>query len=305
MKFAFMKSQAHKFKIDQMAKVLQVSRAGYYKYLQRKPGPRATRAAVLLAKIKQVHRGRLRVYGSPRVHEELRTQGVPCSRKAVARLMRQHGISSKIRKHWQKTTRSNHDPARIAPNLLEQNFTVLAPNLAWVADITYIWTRAGWLYLAVVIDLFSRKVVGFSTSAHIDTPLVLRALEQAVCRRQPDRNLIHHSDRGSQYSSDQFRAFLRKCGIRPSMSAKGHCYDNAVAESFFHTLKTEHTNFYDYTDRAEATASIFEYIEVFYNRERLHSTINYVAPAQFEQQYWHRESRVKLAQPAIEATVIL
>jgi len=302
MKFAFMKSHVHKFKVDQMAKVFEVSRAGYYKYLQRKPGVRAARALALLAKIKQIHQGKRRNYGSPRVHRELLKQQEQCSRRYVARLMRQHGISSKIRKHWKKTTRSNHDPARIAPNLLAQNFTVAAPNLAWVADITYIWTREGWLYLAAVMDLFSRKIVGFSTSANIDTALVLRALEQAVCHRQPGKGLIHHSDRGSQYSSDQFRNFLWKCGIRPSMSAKGHCYDNAVAESFFHTLKTEHTNFCEYASRAEAAASVFEYIEVFYNRERSHSTLDYVSPAQFEQAYC--ESRLKLAQPAIEAIIL-
>lgn len=302
MKFAFMKSHAHKFKVDQMAQVLAVSRAGYYQYLQRKPCTRALRTQTLLTKIKQIHQGKRRSYGSPRVYQALLQQKERCSRKYVAKIMRQHVICSNIRKRWKKSAYNHYDPARIAPNLLAQNFTVRAPNLAWVADITYIWTREGWLYLAVVIDLFSRKVVGSSASAHIDTTLVLRALEQAICHRQPGRDLIHHSDRGSQYSSDQFRDFLRKCGIQPSMSAKGHCYDNAVAESFFHTLKAEHANFYEYASRAEAAASLFEYIEVFYNRERIHSTLNYVAPAQFEQLYC--ESRVKLARPAIEAITL-
>ena len=303
MKFEFMKNHANEFKIGKMALVLQVSRKGYYKHLRRNQAKKIINAR-LLRIIRVIYRENRELYGSPRIHGELVKIGERCSRKKVAKLMRKNGIQSKIRKQWKVTTKSSKDLTKIAPNLLEQNFTTEAPNLVWVSDITYIKTREGWLYLAVTMDLFSRKIVGFSTSKRIDANLVVRALEQAICHRMPAPGLIHHSDRGVQYTSNEFRDFAKKCGIRLSMSGKGNCYDNAAMESFFHTLKTEHVAFCNFITRAEATASIFEYIEVFYNRERTHSTLKYVSPLQFEQRYLiSGQSRMKLAQPAIEAII--
>ena len=198
MKFEFMKNHANEFKIGKMALVLQVSRKGYYKHLRRNQAKKIINAR-LLKIIRVIYRENRELYGSPRIHGELVKIGERCSRKKVAKLMRKNGIQSKIRKQWKTTTKSSKDLTKIAPNLLEQNFTTKAPNLVWVSDITYIKTREGWLYLAATIDLFSRKVVGFSTSKRIDANLVIRALEQAVCHRMPPSGLIHHSDRGVQY----------------------------------------------------------------------------------------------------------
>lgn len=304
MKFEFMKNHVDKFKIGKMALVLKVSREGYYKYLCRN-SIRAANDQRLLNLIRTIFRKKRGLYGSPRMHRELLKIGEQYSRKKVAKLMRKHGIHSKIKKQWKTATKGSKDLTRIASNLLEQNFTTKAPNLVWVSDITYIRTREGWIYLAITMDLFSRKVIGYSTSKRNDTNLVIRALEQAVCHRIPALGLIHHSDRGVQYTSHEFRNFAQKCGMRLSMSGKGNCYDNAAMESFFHTLKTEHIAFCNFITRDEAATSIFEYIEVFYNRERTHSTLKYLSPLQFEQQYLiNVQSRMKLALPAIEAITL-
>lgn len=213
----------------------------------------------------------------PRIHAELQEQGVEVGRKRVARLMRENGVAAGGRRRYRKTTDSDHDH-RVAPNVLDREFVVTAKNRVWAGDITYVWTSEGWLYLAVVLDLFSRRVVGWAVADHMRTDLVLRALDEALLRRRPGGDLLHHSDRGSQHASDDYRARLEALGIECSMSRKGNCWDNAVVESFFGTLKTELGDLAGCT-RAEARAALFEYVEVFYNRERRHSYLGYVSPA--------------------------
>jgi len=223
------------------------------------------------------------------VHQELKKQGKKSSRKRVARLMKEEGIQAKMRKKWKKTTLRN-EKQEASPNYLNQKFNTEEPNKVWVSDITYIETQEGWLYVAIVMDLFSRKIVGLYMGDRLQTELVSKALEQAIVHRGIKDELMHHSDRGSQYTSKEFKELTAKYGIRLSMSGKGHCYDNAVAESFFHTLKTEHTNFHKYKIREEAKNSIFEYIEVFYNRQRAHSTTEYLSPEEYEKQ-WRRMAK--------------
>lgn len=283
--FKFMKSHANEFKIEKMAQVFKVSRDGYYKYLRQQPSVRKIENQALLSTIRVIHKKSRELYGSPRVHSALKKLGKKYSRKRVAKIMQQNGIQSKIKKRWKTATKGTKDLTLVVSNLLNQNFTVNAPDRVWVSDITYIKTKTGWLYLATTLDLFSRKIIGFSMSDRIDTNLVIQALAQAVCHRVPSPGLIHHSDRGTQYTSNAFKEFIRKCGMRQSMSGRGNCYDNAVMESFYHTIKTEHVAFCDFKTREEAQISIFEYIEVFYNRERTHSTLQYQSPAQFELRY--------------------
>ena len=199
--------------------------------------------------------------------------------------MRFNKIQAKMRKKWKASDKRCTDETRIAPNIVDQEFNAPAPNVKWVSDITYIWTEEGWLYVATVMDLFSRKIVGLGMGDKIDTKLIERALEQATCHRGPKPGLILHSDRGSQYTSHEYKVITEIQGFKLSMSAKGYCYDNAAMESFFHTLKTEHTYFHKYQTRKEAAQSIFEYIEVFYNRQRMHSTLDYQSPDEFEKQY--------------------
>ena len=294
----FMKNHSQEFPVEKMAKVLEVSRSGYYKYLNKQDSKRAIDDRSLLEKINMIYKQNRYIYGSPRIHRALKKAGHAVSRKRVARLMQKHSIQSKIRKKWKPITRTNKEQPFIAPNLLKQNFVVHAQNIAWVSDITYVHTHEGWLYVAAILDLYSRKIVGLSMGSSPDTALVLKALQQAVCHRQAKPGLILHSDRGCQYTSFAYRDFLRKCGIVQSMSAKGNCYDNAPMESFFHTLKTEHIFFCNYRTREQAMRSIFEYVEVFYNRQRIHSTIGYCSPVEFELQHM---SRMKLARPAMEA----
>ncbi len=282
--FNFMKNHAYEFIIEKMAKVFNVSRSGYYKFLAKKKSLRKTENEQLLEKITLIHKKNREVYGSPRIHAVLKKLGEHYSRKRIASLMKKNNIQAKMRKKWKGATGGSKDLTKIAPNLLNQNFTTTTANAVWVSDITYIRTQEGWLYLAGVLDLFSRKVVGFGTSSCINTNLIIRALEQAICHRIPNTGLIYHSDRGTQYTSAEFKLFTAKYDITLSMSAKGNCYDNAAMESFFHTLKTEHAAFCDFKTRKEATQSIFEYIEIFYNRQRIHSTLNYLSPLQFEQQ---------------------
>ncbi len=201
--------------------------------------------------------------------------------------MREEGLQAKMRKQWKKTTGVSKKQ-EVSPNHLNQNFTARQPNKVWISDISYVETQEGWLYVAVVMDLFSRKIVGLSMGNRLQTKLVTQALKQAITHRGVNGDLIHHSDRGSQYTSKEFRDLTIQHGIQLSMSSKGHCYDNAVAESFFHTLKTEHTHFHRYKIREEAKNSIFEYIEVFYNRQRSHSTIGYLPPEEFENRWRNR-----------------
>lgn len=282
MRFEFMKAHSQEFKIEKMAQVLGVSRCGYYEYLGRVPSQRALENRMLIEGIKKTHKDSRGTYGSPRIHAELKKQGNSCSRKRVAKLMRQEKIQAKMRKKWKVTTQPSKKAVTIAPNHLEQNFTVEAPDKVWVSDITYVATQEGWLYVAVVMDLFSRRVIGLGMGDRLETNLIMKALKQALYSRNISQDLMHHSDRGCQYTSKEFKELTSRHGIKLSMSAKGRCYDNAVAESFFHTLKTEETHLCNYRIREEAKSSIFEYIEVFYNRRRLHSTLGYASPVDFE-----------------------
>lgn len=277
-----MRAHAKEFSIEKMAKILKVSRCGYYEFLCRKPSKRASDNEALIEEIKKAYKKGRGLYGSPRIYAELKKEGKKCSRKRVAKLMKKEKIQAKMRKRWKVTTQHSKKTVEIAPNHLEQEFITEAPNKVWVSDITYVWTEEGWLYVASVMDLFSRKIVGLNMRDRLETELVTGALKQALYRRAPKEGLMHHSDRGSQYTSGEFKELTQRHGIYLSMSAKGHCYDNAVAESFFHTLKTEETHLKRYRTREEAKLGIFEYVEVFYNRERLHSTLGYVSPEDFE-----------------------
>lgn len=295
-----MKRYSAEFPIAKMAQIFNVSRAGYYRYIGKKMSERNKKNEELASKIKSIFESSRRSYGSPRIHAVLKNRGEICSRKRIAKIMKKNKIQAKTRKKWKPTSTTIKDVSIVAPNLLNQNFSVDKANVVWVLDITYVKTNEGWLYVSTVLDLYSRKIVGLSMGSRMDTNLVIRSLKQAACHRSPSAGLIVHSDRGIQYTSHKYKMFAQSNGFIISMSGKGNCYDNAVMESFFHTLKTEHVFFYKFATRREAIRSIFEYIEVFYNRQRLHSTLNFLSPQTFEQQGF-MESRVKLAQPAIEA----
>ena len=265
-----------------MCAVLQVSRSGYYAWLKRPKSNRSTQNEQLMKQIKDIHQQSRGTYGSPRIHDELKDQGVVCSENRVARLMRQHGIAGQKKKKFVRTTDSNHS-LPIAPNRLNQCFEADRPDAVWTADITYIWTGQGWLYLAVVLDLFSRRVVGWSMAPSLERTLVIDALKTAIAARNPGKGLIHHSDRGSQYASDDYQKLLRKNKMVASMSRRGNCYDNAPTESWFATLKRELVYRTNYATHAEARQNIFEYIEVWYNRQRKHSAIGYNSPVAYEE----------------------
>jgi transposase InsO family protein len=293
MKYEFMQMHAEEFSIERMSKVFNVSRSGYYRFINAELSARAQENERLHQAIKKIHEASRHTYGSPRIFAELRENGETCSRKRVSKIMKNFGIVAKMKKRFKVTTRAN--PKAIpAPNLLQQDFTAEKPNQRWVADFTYVATQEGWLYVATVLDLFSRRIVGLSMSDRMTDDLVIAALQQALIHRQPDSGLTHHSDRGSQYTSRDFRDLLKKYCIIASMSGVGNCYDNAVMESFFHTLKTEHVYFELYKTREQAKQSIFEYVEVFYNRQRRHSTLGYISPMIFENQ-WQQQDGVSLS----------
>ena len=284
MKYQFMQEHQHEFRIERMPSVFNISSSGYYKFMLRKPSARAQENNRLLGIITASYHNSRNTYGSPRICSELRASGEVCSRKRVARIMQRYNMAAKMKKRFKVTTKAN--PKAIpAPNLLQQNFTVAELNKRWVADFTYIDTKEGWLYVAAVMDLYSHRIVGLAMSDRMQDDLIIVALQQAWMHRKPGAGLIHHSDRGSQYASKDFKDLLVKYCIIASMSSTGNCYDNAVIESFFHTLKTEHVYFECYTTREQARQSIFEYIEVFYNRKRRHSTLNYMSPVGFENQW--------------------
>lgn len=266
-----------------MCRVLKLSPSGFYAWLERRPSEREIDDARLIDKIRTIWDASRGSYGVRRIHRQLLNDGESCSRNRVARLMRKCGLKSKRRRKYRVTTDSNHSFA-VAENLLEREFFSAGPNQVWASDITYIWTMEGWLYLAAIIDLHSRMVVGWSMSERLERSLVIDALNMAVGRRNPSPGLIHHSDRGSQYASNDYRVALAEHKMLCSMSRKGDCWDNAVAESFFSTLKTELVYNSLFRTRYQARRDIFEYIEVFYNRIRLHSTLGYLSPAQFELQ---------------------
>ena len=276
-----MAAEKAEYPVTLMSRLLQVSRSGFYAWYKRAESARARSDRALLIDIKAAHHVSRGVYGSPRVHRELLAQGHTVGRDRVARVMRENGLRGKRKRRFRNTTQSNHRHP-VAPNVLEREFTVEQPNTAWVGDITYVWTLEGWLYLAVIIDLYSRRVVGWAMSNRIDQALTLRALRMALNACEPGAGLIHHTDRGSQYAANDYRKLLNARGITCSMSRKGNCWDNAVAESFFATLKVEFVHETLFHTRAQATREIFEYIEVFYNRVRRHSSLDYVSPMEFE-----------------------
>lgn len=268
-----------------MCDALGVSRSGYYAWSARKGLSRREESnRVLLTEIREVFRLGRGTYGSPRVFQELRCRGRRVGKNRVQHLMRQEGLQAVVRRRYRRTTRSDHD-LPVAPNLLDRHFEADRPNRSWATDITYVWTLEGWLYLAVVIDLFSRRVVGWSMADHMKTDLVMNALTMALGNRLPEGELLHHSDRGSQYASFRYQKALDHHGITCSMSRAGDCLDNAVVESFFGTLKSELIHRQTWTTRDSARAGIHEYIEVFYNRVRRHSTLGYRTPAEFEADY--------------------
>ena len=281
MRFAFILAEKAVWPVQVMCEVLRVSRSGYYAWQGRPASVRDRADGELVVEIKAAHKAGRGHYGSPRVHRALRQHGRRVSKKRVARLMHREGIVAKRRKKFRITTDSKHaDP--IAPNLLNREFDVALPNTAWVTDVTYVWTLQGWLYLAAILDLCSRRVVGWATSAHNDRQLALDALECAKSARRPSPGLLHHSDRGSVYASGDYRDALTLFAMVPSMSRKGDCWDNAVAESFFATIKGEMIDHESFESRAEATAAIADYIDGFYNVHRLHSSIGYLSPIEFE-----------------------
>lgn len=292
MKYQFMLEYNLEFSIERMSEVLKVSRGGYYDFLKSEPSNRTKSNKELLVKIKEIYQESRGTYGSPRIHAELLANRCNCSRKRVSRLMRTAGIQAKMKKKFKVTTKNN-PKAKAAPNLLRQDFTATMPNQRWVADITYIATDEGWLYLAAIIDLFSRRIIGLAMCERMTTDLIVTALNQALIHRKPVAGLIHHSDKGCQYTSTIFQALLNTQGIICSMSGAGNCYDNAVMESFFHTLKTEQVYLERYKTREQAKQSIFEYIEIFYNRKRRHSTIGYLSPYIFEKQ-WEQQQDLSL-----------
>ena len=280
MKYEFITNHCSALRVEKMCRALNVSRSGYYGWAGRGPGRREQVNRCLLVKIKRSYDDSRRTYGSPRVAADLRALGETCNKKRVARLMRLNGLTAKTKRRFKITTNSKHNHLA-APNLVNQEFVAARPGRLWTSDITYLPTKAGWLYLSVVLDVFNRQIVGWAMSERLNRKLVMASLNQALTHGSPTENMVFHSDRGSQYTSDDFRALLNSHSILASNSGKGNCYDNAITETFFHTLKTELVYFENYQTRQEARLSIFEYIEVFYNRKRRHSALGYKSPIDF------------------------
>jgi|ERR1035437_1717176 transposase InsO family protein len=284
MRYTFIEEYRVEFAVVTMCRVLMVSKAGYYAWRTRPRSARAVENAQLVVAIRVVHAESDRTYGSPRMQQELEAQGHPCSENRVARLMRADGLRVKTKRRFRVTTQSDH-AAPVAPNTLDRQFAVEqidGVDHVWVSDITYLWTREGWLYLAIVLDLGSRRVVGWAMRHTLEQELALDALRMALTHRQPGAGLLHHSDRGVQYACDDYQALLDANTVTGSMSRKGNCWDNAVAESFFATLKTELVADADWPTREHARAAIFRYIEMWYNPRRRHSSLGYLSPMEFE-----------------------
>ena len=290
MKFRFIQQERRWYGVDALCRAMGVTRGGYWSWVQRRPGPRQQANVVLLADIRRIHKGKRRVYGSPRIHDHLQKTGVRCGRKRIERLMRENDIRAKQGKKYKPVTTDSDHNLPVAPNILNRQFQRDRPNEAWVADITYIPTEEGWLYLAAIMDLFSRRIVGWAMGDRISRHLALRALDMAAQRRRPPRGLLHHSDRGSQYASGDYQKALKKYGMICSMSRKGCCYDNAPMESWFHSLKVELVQDEKFRTRREAMAAIFEYMEVFYDRQRIHTALGGLTPAEIEEGVLRREA---------------
>ena len=290
MRYQFIENHRGEYSVRRMCKVLAVSPSGYYAWKRRPASELKMANEKLLEKIKEIHAELKGKYGSPRMHQELREEKkILCSENRVARLMRKNGIQAVHKRRFKRTTRAN--PAHpVAPNLLNRDFTTERPNQKWTSDITYIQTKEGWLYLAVVLDLFSRRIVGWAMSKRMTSSLVVNALEMAVQQRKPDAGLLHHSDRGSQYTGKPYRELLAVNKMLVSMSGKGDCWDNAPTESFFSTLKREQVHHNYYETRDSARTDIFFYIEAFYNRKRRHSRLGYLNPMTFEEIYFNNHA---------------
>jgi putative transposase len=284
--YKFMAAHAGEFRIERMCRVLGVGRSGYYAWRSRPASQRARANEALWVQIQAEYETSRDTYGSPRIHAALQRQGVRCSRKRIARLMQLHQIRARTRKKRHPLTTQREAGAMPAPNLLNQEFSASVPNQKWVSDITYIETAEGWLYLAVVLDLFSRRIVGWAMADHMETSLVEAAWNMALVQRHPQTGLLHHSDQGRQYSSTTYQSALAALHCQVSMSRVGNCYDNAAMESFFATLKTECAT-QPFATRTQARSTIFEYIEAWYNRQRLHSSLGYLSPTEFERKSRH------------------
>ena len=295
MKYAWIDTQRNAYPLPMMCETLEVSVSGYRAW---KRGGTSKRKhltdAQLLAVISAIHAETKGAYGSPRIIDEIRERGFPVGKERVERLMRENGIRARHKRRYKATTDSKHT-LPVAPNVLDRNFTPKAPNQAWGADLTYVWTDEGWLYLAIVLDLFNREIVGWSIKSRMTADIVTDALTMAWFRRKPGPGLIHHSDRGSQYASAAFQAKLAEYRMVCSMSRKGNCWDNAPTESFFNSLKNERVHGQRYATRAEAIADLFDYLEAFYNRSRRHSTLGYKSPTQFLQDWVKTQHEPKLA----------
>ena len=281
MRYNFMYKNKNKYPLEKMAKILGVSRSGYYEYLKYPVSKREIENIKIVFEIREIHKKSRFNYGSPRIHRALREKGMECGKNKVIRLMKANNIRSKTRKKFKVTTNSKHNNP-VYENVLDRNFNVDKINKVWVSDITYIWTREGWLYLCVIIDLYSRKIIGWSMSEKIDAGFVINAFLMAWVQRKPKGELLFHSDRGVQYTSKDFQKVLKNKNIICSMSRKGNCWDNACAESFFHTLKVEEVHHTVYETREIAKIKIFEFIECYYNNFRTHSYLNYMNPNEFE-----------------------
>ena len=282
--YQFMQDQQGSHTVGKMAGIFKVHRSGYYRWKKNKDKKKDLFYHHMVNEIKMIQESVKYTYGSPRVTEELKKRGYTINRKYVARLMKENHLNCRRKRKFKLTTDSDHNLAP-SPNLLNRNFRAVAPNKVWASDITYIWTQEGWLYLCVIIDLYSRKVVGWALSSRIDSDLLLRAFWMAVYTRHPEKGLLFHSDRGSQYCGKRFRNTLKSHNYIQSMSRKGNCWDNACAESFFKSLKSEWLYDINFKSRREAKDLLFEYIEIFYNRKRIHSFLDYLTPEQVEMKF--------------------
>lgn len=282
MRYAFIRSRLNSYPKRVACRALGVSSSGYYRWMSAKPSKRHLENVILLDTARKIHLQSKETYGSPRIHAALTRSGNRCSRGRIERLMKQNSIIARRKKRFRSTTNSDHG-YQISPNLLNRSFNTKTPNEVWASDVTYLWTKEGWLYLGVTLDLFSRRVIGWSMDKRLDAKLVVKGLDMALTNRRPNNQLIHHSDRGKEYACRQFRERLTSEKIQQSMSRKGDCWDNAVVESFFKSLKSEIGHIFQ--TREEAEAQVFEWIEVFYNRQRLHSSLGYMTPTEYEMKY--------------------
>ncbi len=297
MRYQFITEQQEQFSLSALCRAMQVGRSGFYAWRKRPKSERQQQNEILAEQIRAAHEESDQTYGSPRIYAELKEAGIPCSQKRIARLMRLQKISAIRPKRFVTTTDSDH-ALPVADNLLARTFEAETPDTKWTADITYLWTGQGWLYLAVILDLFSRSIVGWAMEQTIDRTLVLSALDMALVGRKPGSDLMCHSDRGSQYASDDYQRRLKDVGIVCSMSRRGNCWDNAPTESFFAGLKKEMVHRTRFETREQARSAVFEWIEVWYNRKRRHSTLGYLSPEAFERKHQQEQAAARVVPAA-------